>query len=209
MVEEVHREQRRKIRERKLEQRRKEMQKQEEGNENESDQKAEDSKQQEIIQQRSEDKNEPDDDMKEEAAEKVDEEDEEQDDRKLSNEDCDFKLVGVVIHMGVAEAGHYFSYINIERESDQTNYREWMQTNKQNWLQFNDSSVTPFDFSKLPFQCFGEDSSHGEQAAQSHNAYMLIYEKAIKQPMKIVCDEEIIKKIQQMPEQLVAQLDCP
>ena len=39
-------------------------------------------------------------------------------DRKLSNEDCDFKLVGVVIHMGVAEAGHYLSYINIEREGD-------------------------------------------------------------------------------------------
>lgn len=158
----------------------------------------------------SEDKEYPDEDMKEETIEKVDEDDEDlHDDRKLTNEDCEFKLVGVVIHMGVAEAGHYFSYINIEREEEQSNYREWMQTNKQNWMQFNDSSVTPFDFSKLPFQCFGEDSSHGEQAAQSHNAYMLVYEKAIKQPMKIVCDEDVIKKIQQMPEKLVAQLDCP
>ena len=29
----------------------------------------------------------------------------------------EYKLVGVVIHSGVAEAGHYFSYININRQS--------------------------------------------------------------------------------------------
>lgn len=55
--------------------------------------------------------------MKEEVV--VEEDDEElAGDRKLSNQDCDFKLVGVVIHMGVAQAGHYLSYINIEREGD-------------------------------------------------------------------------------------------
>lgn len=26
-----------------------------------------------------------------------------------------YKLVGVVVHMGTADAGHYLSYINIER----------------------------------------------------------------------------------------------
>jgi hypothetical protein len=70
--------------------------------------------------------------------------------------------------------------------------------------------VTPFDFSKVPYQCFGEDPSsyNSDQAQQSHNAYMLIYEKAIKQPMKIVCDKDIVNKIQALPEQLVNQLDC-
>ena len=36
----------------------------------------------------------------------------------LEAEEFEYKLVGVVIHMGIAEAGHYLSYINIEREED-------------------------------------------------------------------------------------------
>jgi ubiquitin carboxyl-terminal hydrolase 34 len=98
--------------------------------------------------------------MRDENADRLDEDEEDLvGDRKLSNEDCDFKLVGVVIHMGVAEAGHYLSYINIERESDQSDYKEWMQTNKQNWMIFNDSTVSTFEFSRIPDQCFGEESS--------------------------------------------------
>ena len=75
----------------------------------------------------------------------------------MSNEDCEFKLVGVLIHMGMAEAGHYLSYINIEREATDYDYKEWLQTNNQNWMEFNDSTVAPFDFTKLQFKCFGED----------------------------------------------------
>lgn len=45
----------------------------------------------------------------------------------MTNEDCEFKLVGVVVHMGMAEAGHYLSYINIERETDKSEeYKEWL-----------------------------------------------------------------------------------
>lgn len=135
--------------------------------------------------------------MRDENADRLDEDEEDLvGDRKLSNEDCDFKLVGVVIHMGVAEAGHYLSYINIERESDQSDYKEWLQTNKQNWMIFNDSTVSTFEFSRIPDQCFGEESSvYKDSSQKSHNAYMLIYEKAIKQPLKIVCDDEVIRKI--------------
>lgn len=32
-----------------------------------------------------------------------------------SQEDFEYKLVGVVLHMGTADAGHYLSYININR----------------------------------------------------------------------------------------------
>ena len=34
----------------------------------------------------------------------------------INSEDFEYKLVGVVIHMGVADAGHYKSYINIARD---------------------------------------------------------------------------------------------
>ena len=33
----------------------------------------------------------------------------------MRTEEFDYKLVGVVIHMGIADAGHYLSYINIDR----------------------------------------------------------------------------------------------
>jgi hypothetical protein len=32
---------------------------------------------------------------------------------------------------------------------------------------------------------------------------MLIYEKAIKLPLKIVCDTDLIKRIQELPDQIV------
>ena len=130
----------------------------------------------------------------------------------LAQEDSDFdyKLVGVVIHMGVADAGHYISYVNIERENDPTkDLREWVKTDKQTWLEFNDSVVSAFDFGQMQYKAFGEeerDNSGGmiidytsnvndvqdNNAQSSHNAYMLVYEKAHKKPLKVVCAEETL-----------------
>ena len=47
--------------------------------------------------------------------------------QKMSTEEFDYKLVGVVIHMGVADAGHYISYINTERDVDPSkeNRQQW------------------------------------------------------------------------------------
>lgn len=39
-----------------------------------------------------------------------------------------YKLVGVVVHMGTADAGHYLSYINVERGEDPGADPKWMQT---------------------------------------------------------------------------------
>lgn len=44
----------------------------------------------------------------------------------------EYKLVGVVIHMGTADAGHYISYVNIDRSRDSSeNTEEWMKTENQ------------------------------------------------------------------------------
>eukprot|EP01022_Parablepharisma_sp_SALTPOND_P018631 TRINITY_DN3072_c0_g2_i1.p1 TRINITY_DN3072_c0_g2~~TRINITY_DN3072_c0_g2_i1.p1 ORF type:complete len:1261 (+),score=124.77 TRINITY_DN3072_c0_g2_i1:4888-8670(+) len=92
-----------------------------------------------------------------------------------------YKLVGVVVHNGNADAGHYYSYINVPREAK--------------WVEFNDSVVSEFDFSKLQTECFGgtyEESDAGypmeEEIAQliqkrSKSAYMLFYEKVEKEDM--------------------------
>jgi ubiquitin carboxyl-terminal hydrolase 34 len=74
-------------------------------------------------------------------------------------QDYQYKLVGVVIHMGTADAGHYLSYINVDRNKDsQVNTEEWLKTENQQWVEFNDSQVRPFDFSLLAYKCFGEPS---------------------------------------------------
>lgn len=46
-------------------------------------------------------------------------------------DDFEYKLVGVVIHMGTADAGHYISYVNVDRYQDSSvNTSEWLQTSK-------------------------------------------------------------------------------
>jgi ubiquitin C-terminal hydrolase len=42
-------------------------------------------------------------------------------------ENFEYKLVGVVLHMGTADAGHYLSYININRNT-QEDKPEWVRT---------------------------------------------------------------------------------
>ena len=55
------------------------------------------------------------------------------------DENYEYKLVGVVVHMGVADAGHYLSYININRHSNTEDNVEWMKTENEKWIEFNDT----------------------------------------------------------------------
>ncbi|KAL6232934.1 hypothetical protein BDW75DRAFT_216372 [Aspergillus navahoensis] len=85
-----------------------------------------------------------------------------------------FELVGVLVHSGTAESGHYYSYI---RERPTANGRG-------TWVEFNDSDVTRFDPGRIGEQCFGgySDSLHSTSAGQVRfnkvwNAYMLFYQR--------------------------------
>lgn len=55
------------------------------------------------------------------------------------DENYEYKLVGVVVHMGTADAGHYISYININRGTKSEDNPEWLKTESDKWLEFNDS----------------------------------------------------------------------
>ena len=46
--------------------------------------------------------------------------------------------------MGTADAGHYISYINIDRATKSEETPEWLQTEKEKWLEFNDSIVKDY-----------------------------------------------------------------
>ena len=65
--------------------------------------------------------------------------------------------MGVTVHIGTAEAGHYFSYINTKRGKNQTDNTkpEWFQTDKDPWREFNDSYVKEYKFDDLKGDCYG------------------------------------------------------
>ena len=103
-----------------------------------------------------------------------------------------YKLVGVVVHNGNAEAGHYFSFINTQRNEWEES-EDYLKTEKDRWVEFNDSIVREFNFQKLESECFGgsqEDCGDydmenvGEYTkfidGRSKSAYLLIYERKKK-----------------------------
>ena len=122
----------------------------------------------------------------------------------IGDEDYIYKLVGVTIHRGTAEHGHYYSLINTRRGKDELDEArpEWYQTEKDTWKVFDDENVKAFSFSDLKNEAFGGSSSVGPSYQDSEmsayymqsgagnsygqNAYMLVYEKMKKKPIKEV-----------------------
>ncbi|OJJ67421.1 hypothetical protein ASPBRDRAFT_341882 [Aspergillus brasiliensis CBS 101740] len=86
-----------------------------------------------------------------------------------------FELVGVLVHSGTAESGHYYSYIR-ERPASGAGG---------SWVEFNDSDVSRFDQAKIADQCFGGHNDSMQPSAMGQvrfnkvwNAYMLFYQRA-------------------------------
>ena len=82
-----------------------------------------------------------------------------------------FTLVGVLVHTGTAESGHYYSYIR-ERPNHSNQ--------PDRWLEFNDADVSRFDPSNIPEQCFGgwSDASFPHlRFPKPWSAYMLFYQR--------------------------------
>ena len=82
-----------------------------------------------------------------------------------------YSLRGVVVHMGEANSGHYYSYIK--------------DTTTGEWYEFNDTMVTSFDPKDMAEKAFGgeynEDSRRYARFRSSglkqYNGYMLLYER--------------------------------
>ena len=81
-----------------------------------------------------------------------------------------FELVGVLVHSGTAESGHYYSYI---RE------RPVNPCYGSSWVEYNDADLTRFDPSNIPDQCFGglADTSPYTPWLKHWNAYCLFYQR--------------------------------
>ena len=103
--------------------------------------------------------------------------------------------------MGGAQAGHYISYINVDRDQG-----DYVDPAEQRWYEFNDSTVKDFNFKEdVEGHCFGGmmtvksenkwDNDKWMRIENSHNAYMLVYEKRTQLPFKIDLDKSHIEKI--------------
>ena len=91
-------------------------------------------------------------------------------------EQYEYELQGVLVHSGVAQGGHYYSYIrdtDVERKEDK-------------WYLFDDDEVAPFSPSNIPEQCFGgkfsvsgqNSSNSSDDGMDRHsNALLLFYNK--------------------------------
>ncbi len=82
--------------------------------------------------------------------------------------DYEYNLVGVLVHSGTAEGGHYYSYIK-EREPTSPNLGKW--------FEFNDTRVQPFDPADLKSLAFGSQRKSGQSYGSDANAYLLVYQK--------------------------------
>ncbi|KAF4441245.1 hypothetical protein F53441_12094 [Fusarium austroafricanum] len=89
-------------------------------------------------------------------------------------EDDIFELVGVLVHSGTAESGHYYSYIR-ERPSS---------ANRPSWVEFNDDMVAPWDPAHMEYSTFGGPDhrplydTNGILYDKNYSAYMLFYQRA-------------------------------
>ncbi|KAF1833521.1 hypothetical protein BDW02DRAFT_377979 [Decorospora gaudefroyi] len=82
-----------------------------------------------------------------------------------------FDLVGVLVHTGTCEHGHYYSYIR-ERPCPTGNATP-------TWVEFDDSNVGPFDPMDIAYRAFGgftEETAY-HRVPKQYSAYMLFYQR--------------------------------
>ena len=106
----------------------------------------------------------------------------------------EYELKGINVHLGSAEGGHYISFIDVERdgENNEPKIKSSIENGiiKSRWLKFNDSIVTEFNTVEIPIECYGGCVDGNINNENYQNAYLLIYERKKKTPIKIVIEKE-------------------
>lgn len=119
---------------------------------------------------------------------------------KLPDDDYEYRLKGVLVHAGVAQGGHYYSFIKDRNPG----------SGEEKWYRFDDEDVTPFDPASIESECFGgkvkketkwpNGQIHTVEQEQFANALMLFYEKVKQSDLPPVSEET-------SPKERVEELD--
>ena len=124
---------------------------------------------------------------------------------EVEDESFKYKLVGVTIHVGSADHGHYYSIINATRGEAEVDpvekEAEWYAVEKDKWIKVEDDEVSGYYFRDLPGEAFGGDESSLKESevekflastekAYGKSAYMLVYECMRKTPIRQQNGEE-------------------
>lgn len=146
--------------------------------------------------------NKPEETAAEEGEEKKEESDEEPQPDIVEDDCFEYKLVGVNVHSGTANAGHYWSYINTKRGFEACNPEDpkWADTEADPWMEFNDSTVKDFSTKNIKSECFGDAQGGssgfggmggwgGFSGSYGKSGYMLFYERRKKKPIKQVVEK--------------------
>lgn len=97
-----------------------------------------------------------------------------------TNEQYQYSLIGVTVHTGNADGGHYYSFIK-ERNGPHPHAPD-------RWFLFNDAEVKQFDPSQIEAECFGGEMTSKTYDTvtekyldfsfeKTNSAYMLFYER--------------------------------
>ena len=120
----------------------------------------------------------------------------------LGREEYEYELRGVLVHRGVADSGHYYSFIR-EREGGREGGEGGGGGEREGWFEFNDEMVRPFDVNNIAHECFGGEETTSQyneniqeyvqkRSSITRNAYMLIYERKKMKEVSVLELNEVI-----------------
>lgn len=108
---------------------------------------------------------------------------------EVENSSTEYELIGVTVHTGTADGGHYYAFI-----------RDRYSSNRDKWYSFNDAEVKPFDPNQIAAECFGgemnsrtydqvTDKFMDLSIEKTNSAYMLFYERVNKSEDEEGCSD--------------------
>lgn len=116
-----------------------------------------------------------------------------EDGTEKEDEEFEYRLVGVVIHRGNANFGHYTSLINMNRTDPNRPEKK-----DDEWMEFDDSKIYSFNMKNFEDECFGSKvkfdyssaNYFGMESNISKSAYILVFDKVRKSQLRLAFNEQ-------------------
>ena len=78
------------------------------------------------------------------------------DEKKTKQPSLKYELIGVTVHTGTADGGHYYAFIRDRGDGGRGGVN--VGGIRDRWYSFNDAEVKPFDPSQIGPECFGGET---------------------------------------------------